>query len=309
MQAQSSQLISGQGAGIELMPGDVFLVANETEQPLDIQAGIKGESYYWHCDHAFNRKARIAAAGRDLLVGLALDPRKQRIYATSPGASLILAFDMAGHEVEIRRPPSRRYGNLLVDRTGQILIGVHSNYGGLAPDDGHGPGKLVRFDPVDGGFEFFDVEIDGGRSGHHCVSGLALTDDERTVFYTSESGRRICRYDLVERRQLPDFHVFDGERDATYGLSVGRSGEMLIATSTGALRMDPAGEIIQRYDVPPVRGWTRARLSPDERHFYLGNFLEGVVQRRRVDTGEVVAELDIKQKGGLTSVVEYAPSL
>lgn len=292
----------------QLEAGDVFLVANETEQPLDIQGGIKGDSYYWHCDHAFNRKAKVAAGGRDLLVGLALDPRRKRVYTTSPSASRIMAFDMAGQEVDIRRPPVRRYGNLVVDSVGHILIGIHSIYGGQAPDDEHGPGRLVRFDPETGEFEFFEVEIDGGRSGHHCVSSLALTDDERTVYYTSESGRRLSRFDLVERRQLPDLHVFDGDRDATYGLSISRAGEVLIATSTGALRLDPAGQIIQRYQVPAVRGWTRAHFAPDEQHFYLGNFLEGVVQRREVETGAVVAELDIQHKGGLTSVVEYAPA-
>ncbi len=302
----AQSLARREGSG-KLAPGDVFVVVNETEQPLDIKAGIKGYGCYWHCDHALKIKAKIWTGDYGLLIGLGFEPKRRLVYVSSPQMSKIMAFDMEGNEVPVKLPPRRRYGNLVVDPTGRIVIGVHSAYGDPVDEDGHGTGTLVRFDPVGGDFEFFNNQVDGGRGGHHYVSNLALTHDGRVAFYVSEAGHRVCRYDLAERRQLPDFHVFDGGQDTTYGLGVLPSGDVIMATGIGVVRFDPSGRIIRRYDVPAVRGWTRARLAPDARHFYLGNFLEGVLQRRDIETGEIVAELDVQRKGALTAVVEPAP--
>lgn len=291
-----------------LEPGDVYVVANNTTEPVDPRQGIKGWGRILHCAHDLTPKAEILTGDYGLVIGLALDPRTGTLFGTSPQMSRIMAWDAEGNPVDFARPPRRRYGNLVVDDQGRIVIGVHSGHGEPAPDDGWGEGKLVRFDPVGGDFEFFEVEIDGGRGGKHWVSNLCLAPDQRTVFYVSEAGRRVCRYDLEDRRQLPDFHVFPDGEDGTYGMGITDAGEVVMATGVGALRFDADAKLIERYDVPAMRGWTRAKLSPDGKHFYLGNFMEGVLQRREVEGGAVVAETNINRRGALTSVVEYAPA-
>jgi sugar lactone lactonase YvrE len=294
------------GEGV-LEPGDVFVVANDTTET-DPRAGIKGWGRILHCGHDFTAKAEIFTGDFGLVIGLALDQATGRLYATCPQLSKIMVFDREG---EAAPPPAflprRRYGNLTFDHQGRILIGVHSGHGEAPPEDGH-EGKLVRFDPATGDFDFFEVEIDGGRGGKHFVSNLALAPDGRTVFYVSEAGRRVCRYDVEARRQLSDFLVFPEGEDGTYGMGVLKDGRMVMALGTGAALFDPQGQIIRRYDVPAGKGWTRAKLAPDERHVYLGNFLDGLLQRREIDSGRVVAELDIGRRAGLTSVVEYQPA-
>lgn len=296
---------SGRSATLE--PGDIYIAATDTEEPLDFRKGVRGACRILHCDHDFRVKAELWTGEIGLVVGLALAPDGSALYSSNPQKNSFACFDAAGNRIP--GPdflPTRRFGNMLFDPAGRFLVAVHSFHGEAIADQ-YGDGKLVRCDLDDGSFEFFDLEIDGGRGGKHCVSNLALAPDGRTLFYVSEAGRRVLRYDLEARRQLADFLVFDAEgKDGTYGLGVLNDGRVLMATGTGALLCDLEGRIMRRYDVPAIRGWTRARLAPDGRHFYLGNFLEGILQRREIETGAIVAAFDLGKKGSLTSVVEYA---
>ena len=243
-----------------------------------------------------------------MLVGLLYNPNDRRLYATNPQRNSILACDSSGawHRLD-GYLPERRYGNMALARNGDILIGVHSLYGAPVEDE-HGDGKLIRFNPQTEAVHFHEVEIDGGRGGRHCISNLALGDDDRTVHYASEAGRRLCRYDTESRQQLADFITLaEDDPMRTYGMGLLPTGEVLMATGSGAALFSPRGEILKTYDVPFKSGWTRAKPSLDGRHFYLSNFLHGLLQRREIATGEVVTELNTALKCSLLSLTEHQP--
>jgi SMP-30/Gluconolactonase/LRE-like region len=292
---------------VSLEDGDLLIAATDVEEAtLDFRKGISGAGRILHCDHAMRVKRELWTGEQGLVVGLAIDPATATLYSTNPQGYSFVLFDRHGD----RLPgpaflPRRRWGNLLFAPDGRAIAGVHS-FHGEAPDDAYGDGKLARFDPRSGAVEFFTIEIDGGRGGKHCVSNLALAPDGRTVFYVSEAGRRVLRYDIEQRQQLPDFRVFgEDEGRGTYGVQVLPDGRVLMATGTGAALFDKSGAELLRYDVPAVKGWTRAKLSLDGVHFYLGNFLDGILERRRISDGAVVDRFDVQRKGSLTSVVEY----
>lgn len=287
-------------------PGDLYIIANDVIEPVDFRAGIKGNGRILHCAPDFTVKGSVRLEEEGTLVGLALDPVSGVLYATSPQRHEIFRFDEAGERL---RPPSyipvRRWGNLVFDPAGRGLVGVHSIHGGPVPEDGFGDGKLARFDPRRREIELHDVEIDGGRGGKHCISSLALDPAGEILFYGSESGRRLLRYAVEARRQLPDFLRFDDDADeGTYGLSVLADGSVLLALGTSAALFDPQGKRIRDYDTGEGRGWTRARAALDPDHFYLGNFLEGRLERRLLATGEVLATLEVGAKGSLLSAIE-----
>ena len=293
-----------------MQPGDLFLILNEIDQNhIDYRKGISGLCRIMHYDRDFNPKGELWTGEQGMLVGLLYNPNDRRLYATNPQLNSILAYDSSGAQHRLDGyMPERRYGNMALARSGDILIGVHSLYG--APiEDGHGNGKLIRFNPQTGTARFHEVEIDGGRGGRHCISNLAVDDDDRTVYYVSEAGRRLCRYDTESERQLADFVAF-AEDDAmrTYGLGLLPGGEVLMACGSGAVLFNPRGEILRTYGVPLGNGWTRAKPALDGRHFYLSNFLHGLLQRRDIATGEVVSELNTGLKCSLLSLTEYQPS-
>ena len=288
-------------------PGDFFLVLNEIDQnEIDYRKGISGRCRIVHYDRDFNAKGELFTGEEGMLVGLLYNPNDQLLYATNPQRNSILAFDASGaqHRLDCYLP-ERRYGNMALAPNGDIVIGVHSLYGEPIVDK-HGDGKLIRFNPQTETARFHEVEIDGGRGGRHCVSNLALAADGRTVYYASEAGRRLCRYDTESGRQLADFVAF-GENDAlrTYGMGVLPGGEVLMASGSGAVLFGPRGAILRKYDTHLASGWTRARPALDGQHFYLSNFLHGVLQRRDIATGEIVNELNTGLKCSLLSLTEY----
>ncbi len=291
----------------DLQPGDLFLVLNEIDQGnIDYRQGISGLCRIVHCDRDFNVRGELWTGETGMLVGLLYNPNDQRLYATNPQLNSILAYDSCGEQHRLAAHlPVRRYGNMALARNGDIVIGVHSLYGEPIEDQ-HGDGKLIRFNPQTEAVRFHEVEIDGGRGGRHCISNLAVGTDDRTVYYVSEAGRRVCRYDTESEQQLPDFATFaDEDAMRTYGLGVLPGGEVLMASGSGAILFSSEGEILKKYDVPFERGWTRAKPALDGKHFFLSNFLHGLLQRRDIATGAVASELNTGLKCSLLSLSEY----
>ncbi|HRE42588.1 MAG TPA: hypothetical protein PKY87_01295 [Terricaulis sp.] len=292
------------GGGAPVAEGDIFVIGNDTIQPADMRAGLRGHGRVLHCDADLKVKGALRTTEFGLLIGLAISPEGQ-LFVSCPQTSSLGAFTVAGAPVDAKLPPRRRYGNVGFDKTGRALVGVHSAHGEQFAPDGNGDGKLVRFDPKSGAFEFFDVEIDGGRGGKHFVSNFALAPDGETVFYVSEAGRRVLRYHMGERRQLPDFLFIPEEEGGTYGLDVAADGRVIMAKGIGAAIYSPEGKLIRTYEVSSDKGWTRTQLRRDESQFFISNFLDGVIEVRDVETGALINRLDIGLKGALTSVAEY----
>lgn len=309
-QPGSASVHRGRVGEAALQAGDVIVAANDTEQPADFRAGLKGWGRLLHCDAALNIKGEWRTGRAGLVIGALVDGAG-RFIVTSPQLFELECFDAQMTPSAVTLPPRRRYGNMVADGQGGVLIGIHSGYGDTdePATDGLGDGKLVRFNPDTGLSESFDVEIDGGRGGKHYVSSLALGADGKTVFYTSEAGRRVMRYDIEARRQLEDFHRVPEADGATYGLDVDPRGRVLLATGVGAALMTPEGALIRRYDAEAPTGWTRAAFCADPRAFFFSNFLEGVLDRRDVETGEILASLSVGLSGSLTTAVEFTPVL
>ena len=290
-----------------LKDGDFLLALNEIDQSnIDFRKGISGLCRIVHYDRDFNPKGELWTGESGLLVGLLYNPNDRRLYATNPQENSLLVYDTAGKKHRLTSYlPVRRYGNMALARNGDIVIGVHSLYGAPIEDE-FGDGKLIRFNPHTKTVRFFEVEIDGGRRGRHCISNLAIASDDQTIYYVSESGRRLCRFNTQSGSQLDDFLAFsDEDLLRTYGMGVLPGGEVLMACSSGAVLFSPEGEILRSYDVPFDKGWTRAKLALDGEHFYLSNFTQGLLQRRNIETGEVVNELNTGLKCSMLSLTEY----
>jgi sugar lactone lactonase YvrE len=288
-------------------PGDLFICATDVEEAtLDFRKGISGKGRILHCDSAFHVKTEIWTGDEGLIVGLAFDPIGRALYITNPQAYTVKRLDADGTLLDRGAAflPHRRFGNLVFRKDGTALIGVHS-FHGAAVEDAYGDGKLVSFDPRRETFEFHTVEIDGGRGGKHCISNITIAPDDRTVFYASEAGRRLSRYDVVAKKQLPPFlELASDDPRGTYGVQVRANGEVVMAAGIGLCRFAPDGALIQTYPVAEKKGWTRVKLALDGVHLFVGNFLDGILEKRVIETGELVASFNIERKGALTSVVE-----
>jgi hypothetical protein len=198
--------------------------------------------------------------------------------------------------------PRGRIGSLLFDAPGRFVAGVHSRLG----EDPARPAPRLLTGTIEPPLhEGLTVDIDGGRQGFHCVTHMALAADGRTLYYVSEGGRRLMRYDLAERRQLPDFlQLATDDPRGTYGPAAMADGRVWLATGQGAVQLSGDGRTLLSVAPETDRGWSRITLSRDGQVIHLGNFLTGILEHRDAESGRLLGRIDIGRRYSLSGVVE-----
>jgi hypothetical protein len=284
-------------------PGDILIAATDVDDRNVDLRNHAGAGRVLHYDRDLGLRGELRTGQTGLVVGLGIDPTDLALYACDPGSQTVTRFDRDGtcHGV-CDLLPRARIGSILFLPDGRFVAGLHSKIG--EPADAPAPRLYLgsmrerRIDPL-------VVDIDGGKFGFHCVTHLGLAADLRTLHYVSEGGRRLMRYDLETRRQLPDLLGFAKEDPrGTFGPSVLADGRVLMATGTGALMLAADGTEL-RSDSPAIaRGWSRLTLALDQRSYFLGNFLEGLLEKRDVATGALLLTHDIHRKYSLSGLAE-----
>ncbi|MBT9470554.1 MAG: hypothetical protein V4514_10260 [Pseudomonadota bacterium] len=290
-------------------PGDILCAASDIDdREIDLR-NHKGPGRILHFDAEFRPKGELWTGEIGLLVGLAVDRTDGTIYAADPNRRMVFRFDAEG---ELQGPltslPDRPWGTVGFSPDGVAYLGVHTQRG-PAPSDAMGPDKLARADLRAGTVEAsFAVDTDGGHTGWHGLTSLAFLHDGRSAAYVSEGGRRVPRYDLADGRQLADLIAFtDEDNRRAYGVASLPDGRVLVAAGGCCLMLTASGEVIADWPAASAKGWTRVTPSLDGETFFFNNFLEGVIERRRLDDGAVLARHDIKRKCVLCGVAEIGP--
>ncbi len=295
-------------AKVPYAKGDLLVALTDIDpNNADIRRA-RGPGRIIHFDNDFNVKNTLLTNQIGLVVGLALSPSSQNLYAADPITQTVTCFDKYGQRIgSLKGIPRRPYGTLAFDWKGRLILGVHSNRQG-DPDDEYGGSKIILFDERTNEVVGYTPRIDGGRTGWHCVTNLTQDVMKEKIYYVSEGGHDIACFDLRAERQLQSFHKFDENSEAhTYGLALMKNGIMLMGTGAGACQLSPEGKILKSYNVDIPSGWTRISLpKPDSHYFYLNNFLEGVVQRRHIETGDVMAEYKSGLKFALCGLLEVS---
>ncbi|MCC6173428.1 MAG: hypothetical protein IT481_15520 [Gammaproteobacteria bacterium] len=283
--------------------GDLLIAATDVDdRDVDLR-NHAGAGRVLHYGADFVPKGELRTGQTGLVVGLAIDPADRSLYACDPGSQTVTRFDREGRCTGLAPLlPRARIGALLFLPDGRFVAGLHSRLG--EPPDQPGP-RLWIGDLRRETIEALSVEVDGGRRGFHCVTHVALAADGHTLLYVSEAGRRLMRYDLQARRQLPDLLVLGAEDPrGTYGPAALRDGRILMATGNGALLLAPNGAPLRGYEFGSAGGWSRLTLSLDQRVFHVGNFVEGRLETRDVETGELRHVLDIRRRYCLSGLAE-----
>ncbi|MFO1426787.1 MAG: hypothetical protein U1F11_07400 [Steroidobacteraceae bacterium] len=284
-------------------PGDILLAATDVDDRNVDLRHHSGAGRVLHYDRDLKLRAELYTGQTGLVVGLGIDPADLALYACDPGSQTVTRFDRDGR---CRGPvdllPRARIGSILFLPDGRFVAGLHSRIGEAPGAPGPrlwlGSMREQRVEPL-------QAEVDGGKFGFHCVTHLALAGDARTLHYVSEGGRRLMRYDLEARRQLPDLLCLakDDPR-GSYGPGVLADGRVLMATGNGALLLDASGREL-RSDAPAIaRGWSRLTLALDGRSYWLGNFLEGLLEQRDVESGTLLRSHDIHRRYSLSGLAE-----
>jgi hypothetical protein len=283
--------------------GDLLIAATDVDDRNVDLRNHSGAGRVLHFGADFAPKGELRTGQTGLVVGLAIDPADLALYACDPGSQTITRFGRDGSLSGLAPLlPRARIGAMLFLPDGRFVAGLHSRIGeapgSTAPRLWLGSFRHAKV-------EALVAEVDGGKFGFHCITHVALGADGRTLHYVSEAGRRLMRYDLEARRQLPDLLQLDKDDPrGTYGPAVLRDGRVLMATGNGAVMLSPDGQPLRDYELGSARGWSRLTLALDQRRFHVGNFVEGKLETRDVESGALRHVLDIERRYCLSGVAE-----
>ncbi len=141
-------------------------------------------------------------------------------------------------------------------------------------------------------------EVHGGIRGFIGLSHAELMPDGRTLVYISETGPRVMRYDLADRRQLPDLHRYEEDgRPKCFDMAIDGDGNVVICMGTRIDIIESSGKVLESVSLPgDVRGWSVICADQDPRYMYVANWFAGVLIKLELSTGEVLAETQIEPK-------------
>lgn len=286
-------------------PGDIYAASTDVDDAnVDLRAH-KGPGRILHYDAHFNLKGMLFTGLEGLVIGLAYDARNGVLFACDSQNRDVARFDVkTGNKLpNADFIPARNFGSIEFVSPIEAVLGVHTFRG----EDAAAPSpKLYLADFAAHTCTPLAVEIDGGKFGFHAVTHIGLHADGKTLYYVSEGGRRVMRYDLAERRQLPDFLVLakDDPRGAC-GVEITKDGRVLMATGSGCVLFAPDGSVLKIYDIPARKGWARIQWANEERtQFWINNFFDGIVQKRDLETGRVLIEHNVGRKFSLCGLAE-----
>lgn len=132
-------------------------------------------------------------------------------------------------------------------------------------------------------------------TGSRGTDWIDLAADQKTLFYTSESGL-IKRFDTATSMQLADFANVGG---VSFALRILSDGGVLVAHTSNVLRLNSAGIITQTYTLAGSTTLFALNLDPDGTSFWTGNIdSTGKLFHVRLSDGFVLGSFNTVFPGG-----------
>ncbi len=141
-------------------------------------------------------------------------------------------------------------------------------------------------------------EVHGGIRGFIGLSHAELMPDGHTLVYISETGPRVMRFDLADRRQLPDLHNYEEDgRPKCFDMAIDGDSNVAICMGTRIDIIDSSGKVLESVSLPgDVRGWSVICADQDPRYMYVANWFTGVLIKLDLHNRNVLAETVIDAK-------------
>ena len=293
---------------VSLQPGDICIAATYRTGEVDIRRNF-GDCRVLVYDKNLSLKGALWTGETGLVLGLGFCTATKTLFVSDATSQTVKRFAPNGEL--LRSFPAMQgkpFGPIAAASDGSIFIGEHL-FGDAPPF--LGGGEIYCFDAEGTLLVQHAAERDPGKFGFHGVTNMALTDSDQTAIYISETGKRVMRYDLAHGKQMPDLFSFpdgeDGEEGmVTAGISLLPDGNILIAHVYGAGLFSPAGDLLKDYDIPEERGWAAIRAKADGSAFFVANFFTGRLEKRDLNSGEIICAIETGMIYTLASIVEIS---
>ena len=298
--------------------GDIFLGCTYLNDEIDDH---KGDGRILQYDKELNPKGVLWTQGTEhLVIGLTFDPN-----------GILWGFDMHNHVV-VRVSPDgvqlpnhhfadRAFSNVTFDSQGHIYLGEglvgNTPYSGsylkrLPGLDLLGYGNIYKYNQEFELLSVFDVDYSPEFHQFKGVTHSTMHPSEKFITYTTEIGKKVMRYDIVNDQQMEDLVVLPGDlTDRVVAIAVNylSDGRLLHSRGDYFEILDEQGNVIKAINLPE-HGWGIAQITPaaDGVHVLTANIFSGIMLKVRLDDGEVVGSIDTgfkAPKRSLGGVAEY----
>ena len=235
------------------------------------------------------------------------------LWAFDAFAYKILRYGRDGRRLADFKAPARSFAHVTFAADGRFFLG--ENFVGTASrvplrttlpfmpgTQRLGDGHLFEFSANGRLLHEHRTPVHGGMGGFQGLTASALAADGKTLYYTSESGPRIMRWNVAARSSLPDLiTAADNSGRFFFDLAFDGAGRLLVVTGLGVDALDAtSGAVLRRYPLGSF-GW--ASMSPPVKDaVYLSNFFSGEIARLNLQSGAITARADTGTKKSASGV-------
>lgn len=283
-------------SAVRFAAGDVVVGCTLLNDPADDHRGL-GRILHYDAELRLRRVITLEDTSH-IVQGLRFAPDRS-LWAFDAFAYKIVRFGADGRRRENFSAPARSFAHVTFAKDGRFFLG--ENFVGtrsrvplrttlpyMPGTTRYGDGHLFEFSRQGRLLREHATPTHGGMGGFQGLTSSAIAADGRTLVYTSESGPRIMRWDLVDRHTLPDLvTAADSGGRFFFDLRFDGAGRLLVVTGTGIDALDDAGRLIRRY---PLGSFGFASLgTPRDGYVHAVNFFSGEIVSLDLTSGEIVA--------------------
>jgi len=305
----------------EFAIGDVFVDVTQLDNPADDHAG-RGRIIQYGAD--LQEKGVLWLEHTTHLVGgLKFDPQGV-LWAFDSQAFVILNIHPDGRVQRRTEFGARAYSHVNFAGDGTLLLGEHVVGDSIRPEVAarmhttipcmpgttrFGDGHVWRF-RADGSLVCeYGTATHGGMGGFLGVTMSALSPDQSTLLYCSETGPRLMRYDLLNDRQLPDLQSIEppfppGPPPMFFGMEYAPDGTLYVLRGGAIHVVSEQGETTRQIPLQGF-GWALIDVGADGRYALVANFFTGEVARVELASGEVLGRIQTGAAKAVAGLVEY----
>jgi hypothetical protein len=283
--------------------GDIFLGCTYLNNPADDHMG---DGRILQFDRHWRPKGTLYTQGtRYFIVGCRMGPdgtlwgfdcHDHIAVQVSPDGKQVGAWDSGRAFGSINWHDD---GNLIF---GEYFVGSEIWKGTTAKklaDGTLGAGNLYKYTPDLQLVEVYEVQTAVEPTGFKGVTHATLHPSGDFITYTTETSRRLMRYDLRRKQQMPDLDGYpDGDpldrKDRRWFIAPGYlpDGRLLCTVAEGLRIYDERGQ--RAKDIPlPGYGWAQVTPDVDPRFALAANVWTGMAARIDLDRGAITEHIDV----------------
>lgn len=283
-------------AVLPFVGGDVVVGCTLLNDPKDDHRGL-GRILHYDAELKL-RRTIVLEDTTHIVQGLKFGPDRS-LWAFDAFAYTIARFGADGKRRSNFRAPARSFAHVSFAKDGRFFLG--ENFVGeksrvplgttlpFMPGTRRlGDGHLFEFSKQGKLLREHATPVHGGMGGFQGMTASAIAADGRTLVYTSESGPRIMRWDLLDRVPMADLvGAADGTGKMFFDVRFDEAGRLLVVTGRGIEALDDAGRLMRSYPFGSF-GWASLG-TPRNGFVHASNFFSGEIACLDLASGEIVA--------------------